>query len=69
MKFDEVLHDMANHVINDANNEFLRQREKHAFAPFECERTSFSAEGNKFRVAITFEPDAIEALRLAVAKN
>lgn len=69
MRFEDVLKDMAAHAVEAANQEFLRQHEKHAFAPFEVERSAISEGGHTFRVTVEFEPDPMEALKLAVARN
>lgn len=69
MKFDEVLRDMADHAICDANNEFLRQHEKHEFSAFKTERKAISEGGHTFRIIVEFEPDPLSALQLAIARN
>lgn len=69
MKFDEVLRDMAIHAIDNANNEFLRQHEKHEFSAFTAERSCISEGGHTFRIIIEFEPNPLSALGLAVARN
>lgn len=69
MKFDDVLRDMANHAIDDANNEFLRHQRCHEFLAFKVERKSISEGGHTFRVVVEFEPDPMLALQLAVQRN
>lgn len=69
MKFDEVLRDLAGHVIDDANTKFLIQHRGHDFKPFSCEREVITDGGSKFRIKIEFEPDPMEALMRKVARN
>jgi hypothetical protein len=69
MKFDEVLRDMAEHVIDEANQKFLIQQHGHDFKPFTCERSVISDGGNTFRIKVEFEPDPMSALMLAVERN
>lgn len=69
MKFDEVLTDLAQHVIEEANQRFLIQHKGHDFKPFTCERQVITDGGSTFRVKVEFEPDPIEALMRDVARN
>lgn len=69
MKFDDVLKDLAGHAIEDANTIFLVQLKLHDFQPFTVERDVITDGGSKFRIKIEFEPDPIEALQPAVARN
>lgn len=69
MKFDEVLRDLAGHAIDEVNDRFLAQHEWHNFAPFTVERQAITDGGSTFRIKVEFEPDPLEALMRAVAKN
>lgn len=69
MRFDEVLTDLASHVIDEANTKFLVQHESHEFTPFSCEREVITDQGSKFKIKIEFEPDPVEALMRAVGRN
>lgn len=69
MKFDEVLLDLAQHAIEDAATVFAVQHSRHDFKPFTCERQVITDGGSTFRVKIEFEPDPVEALMRAVARN
>lgn len=69
MKFDEVLQDLAAHVIEEANTRYLAQREWHEFKPFTCQREVITDGGSKFCVKIEFTPDPLESLMRQVAKN
>lgn len=69
MKFDEVLKDLAAHCVDEANGKFLIQHASHDFKPFTCERQVMTDGGSTFRVKIEFEPDPVEALMRAVARN
>lgn len=46
MKFDEVLSDLAQHVIDEANQKFLIQHAGHDFKPFTCERQVITNGGS-----------------------
>ena len=69
MRFDEVLQDLAMHVIEEANTKYLIAQNGHDFKPFTCERQVVSDGGNIFRIKVEFEPDPASALRLAVERN
>lgn len=69
MKFNEVLEDLARHAIDDAAMKFDVQLRGHDFQPFTTERSVITDGGSTFRVRIEFEPDPMEALTRAVARN
>lgn len=69
MKFNEVLEDLAHHAIEDAAMVFDVQLRGHDFKPFATERSVITDGGSTFRVKIEFEPDPVEALARAVARN
>jgi hypothetical protein len=69
MNFEDVLKDMAGHVIEEANMKFEAQRKWHNFLPFTCERQCLTEGGSTFRIKVEFEPNPSAALDLAVSRN
>lgn len=69
MKFDEVLRDLAGDAIDQANQEFLRQHDRHDFSAFTVDRSAISQGGHTFRIKVEFEPNPMSALQLAVQRN
>lgn len=69
MKFDEVLRDLADHAIDEANTAYLGQQSRHDFKSFTTERHVITDGGNIFRVKVEFEPDPMSALQLRVERN